>query len=134
MHISNYIFKKILENSDLSYTVLTPFPSLHQANFLLIGSPSRTEGLDRCNGHFFRCCLLLFIAHKMSFSIKALRDNRPVLEAIKSVVATVSCEAISCWFPCVFLFVCLVFSCRLVFCIFPFGLTCQARRNSWQGL
>lgn len=106
MHISNYIFKKILENPDLSYTVLTPFPSLHQANFLLIGSPSRTEGLDRCNGNFFRCCLLLFIAHKMSFSIKALRDNRPVLEAIKSVsvmaVATVSCEAISCWFPCVF--------------------------------
>lgn len=60
----------------------------------------------------------------MSFSIKALRDNRPVLETIKSVsvmaVATVSCEAISCWFPCVFLFVCLVFSCRLVFCLFPF--------------
>lgn len=110
MHISNYIFKKILENPDLSCTVLTPFPTLHQANFLLIGSPSRTEGLDRYNGKFFRCCLLLFIAHKMSFSIRAMRDNRPVLEAMKSVsvmaVTTVSCKAISCWFSCVF-FVCL---------------------------
>lgn len=30
MHISNYIFKTILENPDLSYTVLTPLPSSSQ--------------------------------------------------------------------------------------------------------